>query len=235
VILALVDSRRGRVFRYSGGQLAEVADLRAGAVIDDLSDRTSSKRACTHSGGRGETGTDAANRMLERESAQLHGAIAERLQQLAGDDAFVLLAGPAAARSSVRGLIGMIPACRVDDDVALPATASAASVRAAVERHASLLTARWQRRLLEGLLAEARPGGRGAVGLQAIRHAVDQGQIECLLVSDDYAARHEQDVEPVLARCIELGGVVQGVSGEAAELLAGHGVVARLRYVPAPG
>jgi hypothetical protein len=234
VLLALVDSRRGRIFRYAAGDAVEIEDLRADVFIDDMTDRNSSKRASTRSGSRGETATDAAERILDRESGQLHAALAMRLQVLSGDEAHVLVAGPAEARNAVRSLLRGLPALRVADDVSLPVSATTAEVRSAIELHASELTTRRQQLLLGQVLSDARAGGRGAVGLSAIRHALEQGQVDRLFVSVAYATEKEDVVEPILARCLAQGGAIEAVSGSAMDLLEGAGMAARLRFVVAP-
>lgn len=229
VVLALVDSRRARLFRYVAARLSEVVDLRADTYIDDLTDRGTSKRAATASGMRGTTGTDEAARILQRETSRLLADVATRLPELAGDDGAVLLAGPAEARTALRSLVAM-PEHRVADDVALAVTASDAEVRDAIERHASALSAQRQRTFLAEVIDAARAGGRGALGLAATRQAVEQGQVDRLLVSADFARLREDEVEPLLARCVALGGHVEGVTGEAAGLLGQDGIAARLRY-----
>lgn len=238
VVLALADSRRGRVFRYSGGALEEVADLRADTWIDDLSDSTSSKRAATSSGARGETGTDAADRMLRQETTRFLSDLAHQLLGYAGNDGTILLAGPADARAQLRRLLTTLPPHRVDDHVSLPVTASDADIREAVEAHASHATDERLLVVLRELLDDSGPGGRAVVGLTATRQAVDAGQVDKLLITHAFALEAEADVESLLARCVALGGTVESVGGEAASLLAGHGVAARLRFpqaVPQPG
>ena len=64
VVVALLDSQRARVFLYRDGGVEEVADLRADTFVGDLSDSGMSKRSSLSSGLRGETRTDAAQRVL---------------------------------------------------------------------------------------------------------------------------------------------------------------------------
>jgi len=64
MVTALVDGRRGRVFLYKEGEVREVADLRSDTFLGDLSESASSGRASKHSGTRGVTATDAAQKYL---------------------------------------------------------------------------------------------------------------------------------------------------------------------------
>jgi hypothetical protein len=232
-VLALVDSRRARIFRYAGGELEEVADRRADTYIDDLGDRNTSKRAAVRSGVRGETATDAADRILRQQMMQMLGDVAPLVRGLAGPVGAILLAGPEEARAALRHLLADLPGENINDEVVLPVLASAPEVRAAVELHASHLAEARLQRLVARVVDDARAGGRGAVGLHATRRAVENGQVAQLLVTPGFAERHEADVEPLLARCLALGGDLEAVTGAAAALLDGDGIAARLRFVPA--
>jgi hypothetical protein len=77
VLVILIDSRRARILKYRGGELDERVDERADAFIDDLTDRNMSKRAATSSGVRGETATDAADRILRVETERLVKQVAD--------------------------------------------------------------------------------------------------------------------------------------------------------------
>jgi hypothetical protein len=231
-VLALVDSRRARIFRYAGGELEEVVDLRADTYIDDLGDRNTSKRAAVRSGVRGETATDAADRILRQQTMQMLGDVAPLVRGLAGPAGAILLGGPEEARAALRHLLADLPGENIDGDVALPVLASAPEVRAAIELHASRLAETRLQRLVARVVDDARAGGRGAVGLHAARRAVENGQVAQLFVTPVFAERHEADVEPLLARCLTLGGDLEAVTGAAAALLDGEGIAARLRFIP---
>jgi hypothetical protein len=233
VLLALVDRRRARVLRYLGGALEELLDVRADTFIDDLTDCTASKRAGTRTGSRGEAATDTAARILQRGMLQLLGDVAPRLREHAGADGVILLAGSEEARVALRGLLTGVPAHRICDDLSLAVTASPAEAQVAVAHYASALTERRQRRLVDEVLDEARAGGRGALGLCAIRRAVAGGQVDRMLVAADFARAEEAAVESLIAQCLAMGGEVETVAGEPAVLLGPEGIAARLRFVPA--
>jgi hypothetical protein len=231
VIVALVDSRRARVLRYEQGVLEEVADRRADTYIDDLTDRNASKRASTHTGARGETATDAADRILKREMEQMLDAVAEIVVKLTGDTGCVVVGGTDEAGAALRHRLAQsLDAARLTEVSSLYLTMTGPSLRTAVEEAASMLTQRKQAVLLSQVVDAARAGGRGALGLPDTRRAIEGGQVERLLVASGFARTHEADVETLVARCLDFGGSVEEVSGEAAADLELAGVAAQLRF-----
>lgn len=233
IVLALVDGRRGRVFRYVEGKATEDVDLRADAFIDDLTDRNMSKRAATTTGTRGETGTDAADRMLAHAAEQMHAQVAATLLNVAGSEGLVVLGGPTAAVGAMERLLAPKLGDRLLVNSSLQFTAGLPEVGAAMKEAASTLSMRLQAAEARAMLDAAHTGGRGAMGAEACTKAAETGQIDTLLLTPTFARAREDDAEVLIGEVLAHGGSAEIASSLAADLLDddAQGVAASLRFV----
>jgi hypothetical protein len=235
ILITLVDSRRARLLRYHAGELSEEVDYRAHGFIDDLTDRNMSKRAAQRSGVRGETATDAADRILKQETERLLKRVAEKVRA-DGKDAFLILGGPATAVAALEKLLQEPTGERVLVEPSLHVTMSMPELKAATEPLASALTRRLQRTLVQDVLDLAGAADRGVLGLAGSSSAGALGQIELLLLTPRFLQEQEEDAEQLIALTLGRGGAIDVVAGEAASLLDSRagGVAARLRFVRRP-
>jgi hypothetical protein len=228
VIIGIADSRRARLFRYRLGEIAEVEDYRADSFIDDLTDRNMSKRAATHSGVRGETGTDAAHRIADQEAERHLAGVAEWITTEVGDG-LVVLGGPVESVSMLQGRLASRVGDRLTVVSSLYTLMPAPAVKAAAEPAISTLTGQLQLHRVHDLLHDA--GGRVVRGLAGVAGLMD-GQVEALLLSSGVLGEHEAESEHVIGRVLDTGGEIDVVAGEAASVLDAEagGVAARLRF-----
>jgi hypothetical protein len=229
VLVALVDSRRARLLRYRHGVITQESDTRADTHAEDLTDRNMSKRPARSSGVRGETATDAADRLLRQETARLVDAIAASI--LGADaDAFIVIGGSAAATAMLQR---QLPADeRIHVEPGLQVGMSLPQVKEVIEPLASRLTQRRQRELVHSITELAGAGNRGAVGAIGTAHAAERGQVDLLLLTPSFMRADEQRAEEIVAHVLSNGGEVDVAGGEVAdELDAAGGIAARLRYV----
>ena len=203
VVAALTDSRKARVFTYRDGDLVEEVDLVADTSIGDLSESASSKRgrgvempqrAGTHSGTRGQTGTDAAQRALEESASRLHAMVVEKLEELAGSSGFVVLGGTPEVVAALAQRMGSMGE-RVLARPSLHLGMSKAELKSAVEDAASELTRHDQERLLDSVIDLARSGGKGCLGDEATEGALRERRVETLLISRALRERQSDQVD----------------------------------------
>jgi hypothetical protein len=235
ILVVLVDSRRARLLRYRTGRLSEHIDHRADGFIDDLSDRHASKRAATTSGIRGETATDAADRIRRRDT---HRLLRLATESVLNDDgqASIIIGGPDATAAALASMLRDARAGTVLVEPSLRITMSAAEIQAVIEPVASALTRAMHSGILQDVLDLARRHERGVLGLLPALAAGELGQIELLLLTPRFLHANEADAEALIARAFDTGGAVDILAGEAARRLddLGGGVAARLRFVVAP-
>ncbi|MEX2467076.1 MAG: hypothetical protein WD995_09200 [Gemmatimonadota bacterium] len=232
VVAVLVDSRKARVFTYRNGTLEERADLLADVDIGDFREAGVSKRAATHSGSRGETGTDAAQRAFDVSASRLHTRLVEVVRDLAGTDGFVVLGGTSEAESAVEHNLDSI-SDRVIKRSSLHLGMTDAEVRAVAEEAASALSGRRQADLLQVVFDLARSGGKGALGVDPVEDALRGARVDTLLLTRGFREREPDLADHFVGTAFEQGAAVEELSGENADRLddEAEGVAARLRYV----
>lgn len=232
MVTALVDSRRARVFLYREGKLEEVEDLRADTFLGDLADTAASKRAMPHTGSRGETGTDAAQRALDAGRERMLRMAKERVLELAGPDGFVLLGGSQEALAALRSLMPKGIEERVLENPSLFVEMSAAEVKAATAEGASVLSKRRQTALLNQVLEQARGRGNGCLGGKDTVKALREGRVDILLLSKSFVEANPDFADECVGDAFRQNAEVRVLSGEPGERLdaEGGGIGARLRY-----
>jgi hypothetical protein len=232
VLVILIDSRRARVLKYRGGELDERVDERADAFIDDLTDRNMSKRAATSSGVRGETATDAAERILRVEMERLVKQVADDVRGSPAETP-VILGGPTVAVTALHRQLEPQFGDRLHVDATMELPMTHAQLLPLVEAAASGITARLHEQAVRALLEAASPAGLGGLGPAQVASACTLGQVERLLLTPAFMSREEEVAEELIARTLEQGGAIELVSGEGARLLdeSADGVAARLRFV----
>ena len=234
MVTALVDGRRGRVFLYTEGEVSEVVDLRADTFMGDLSESASSGRASKHSGSRGETATDAAQKYLEVGTDRMLKEVKEQICDLAGADEFVLLGGDHEAVAMLRRLLPGSMDQRLLENSSLWLEMSLAEVKAATAEGASALSTRRQEALLDQVLEQAYARGNGCLGGENTVMALEKGSVDILLLSRSFVSGSPDLADQCVGQAFRHGADVRVLSGGPGGRLdeAGGGIGARLRYRP---
>ncbi len=232
MVTALVDGRRGRVFLYKEGKVEEVEDFRADTFLGDLTDIGTPKRASDHSGTRGKTATDAAQRFLDVGMERMVRRVRDRVCDLAGGDGFVLLGGNHEARATLRALFPRSMDRRILEDPSLFVEMSIPEVKAATAEGASTLSKRRQQALLEQVLEQARARGNGCLGGKDTMKALTRGQVDILLLSRSFVEANQDFADQCVGDAFRQKAEVRVLSGEPGERLdaEGGGIGARLRF-----
>jgi hypothetical protein len=232
VVTVLVDSRRARIFEYRNGELVEPKNLNAETFLGDLTDINVSKRATSHTGVRGKTGTDAAQRFLEVGSERMLKALMEVVTDLVGKDGLLVIGG---TTESVASAMAHVPPRLKERTLERPHLRlgmSEAEVREELEKSASELNQRMQAALLEEVINLAKAGGRGELGPDKVEKALGEARVDTLLVSRNFIRANPDYADHLVGSAFEQHTDVEELSGEGAERLdlEGEGVGARLRY-----
>ena len=235
MVTALVDGRRGRVFLYKEGEITEVVDLRADTFMGDLSESASSRRASKHSGSRGETATDAAQKYLEVGAERMLKEVKELVCDLAGSDGFVLLGGDHEALATLRPMMSGSMDSRILENSSLRLELSTAEVKAATAEAASALSRRRQEALLDQVMEQAYSRGNGCLGGKDTVEALEAGSVDILILSRSFVEANPDYADQCVAMAFEQGADVRVFGSHSSERLdeAGGGIGARLRFRPA--
>jgi hypothetical protein len=236
MVTALVDGRRGRVFVYKEGDLTEVADLRADTFMGDLSESATSRRASKHSGSRGQTATDAAQKYLEVGTERMMKEVKELVADLAASDGFILLGGNQEALATLRPMMGGHMDSRIHENHSLWLEMSPAEVKAATREGASALSKARQDALLDQVMEQAYSRGNGCLGGQDTVQALDAGSVDILILSRSFVEANPDYADRCVTQAFEQGADVRVFGSLSSHRLdeVGGGIGARLRFRPGP-
>ncbi|HEY0972839.1 MAG TPA: hypothetical protein VGE02_17855 [Gemmatimonadales bacterium] len=234
VIVALVESRSARLYRYALGRLEQVDELSAPAEDVAGSERITGSlpRGGPLPAARGAVATDAVQRHRQAAFQRLASSLSERIAQLARDDGWILIGGSSEwARQAGEALPRRFEK-RVLVSTALPHDASGNDIKDAAKEAATELRGAHGRVLVKGLIELSGAHARGATGIEAVRRALDARAVDQLLVSPDFIGAHEAEAEELVRAAMGQGADVEIPSGDAAAELdrAASGVAARLRF-----
>lgn len=232
VVMALVDSRRARLAEYRDGVMTELPDLIADRDVGEMSDENMSKRAGTHSGVRGETDTDHAQRLVRIHEERMLKELAQHLTRKAGKDGMVVVGGTPEVISHA---ISHLPSELQKRTLGRPSMAwhmTDAELVTELEAAASELYASLQYELLSGVIDQAKSGGRGLLGSEAVEGAIESGQVDTLLLSRTFVRTNPTAADRLVGAALEMSSHVEELSLQGADRLDNEagGVAARLRY-----
>jgi hypothetical protein len=232
VLTVLVDSRRARLFEYLEGELDEPEALSADTFVGDLSDVNQSKRPTAHSGVRGKTGTDAAQKSLDTGSERMMKRLAERVVDRLGHHGHLVLGGTPEAVAAAREHLPPAVAARTIDWPSLRVEMSDADVRDALEAAASKLNQSLQTDALSHVIDLAKSGGKGALGADPVLKALRESRVDTLFLSRGFIRANPEYADHLVGAAFEQHAEVEELSFDGADRLdtEGEGVAARLRY-----
>ena len=231
VIVAVVDSRKARVFRYVGRATELVETFRAAVDIEKPMHMGHPPRPGFHHGKVGPTGRDAAQRQLREGTTRMLAEVVEKVAALAGDDAWVVFGGIPTVAQAAMGRLTPDLASRATPASSLDVHATRAQVAAAARDAASGLRAARDLDRVNDAIAGAESNGRGVTGSVDTLHALADGQARELYFTLGFLENHASDLEAAVRSALGTQANVEHVSGAAAEQLDRvGGIAARLRY-----
>lgn len=246
VVVAIVDSRSARVYRYAGATLEAMEHLRAHAHLEPPAHMGAAPRPGFHTGTRGRTGEEAAERGLRAGRELMLRELATRMETLAGSDGWLLVGGtPGPAREAKAALSEQVaPRAVAVPDLPIRSTEAEIADRAAA--HASALRRREDLAAVRTMVQRADAGGNGVRGIAATRRALEAGAAQRLYFTLRLLEDHPAEADEILRLALDHDVHVDEVSGEGAVLLdaQGDGVGAALHFAlegapapaaPAPG
>lgn len=231
-ILAVVDSRKARLYRYQSGAIEKIKTARVHVSVEPASHMGSPARVGFHAGVRGATGRDSAQRELRDGTRRLLHRAARYAIELAGVDGWIIVGGIPGVAHSITQLIAASAPERVLYADTLDVNASAAELRRSAEEGASALRNAWDLRRIEDIIENAeQPSGLFALGTAPTRHALEASRVGELFVTREYLDHDVLDAEEVVRAAFDQSAMVEELSGPAARRLNEFGgVAARLRY-----
>lgn len=232
IAVVVADRRRARLFDLSEGELRERPSLVADQDLGDLSDVGVRKAGTNRSGRRGETATDQAQRILEENAERMWKSTVEQASEIAGSEGFVVIGGTPEATGRIESLLPSRLRERTETSTHLHLDMSPNEVREAVSDVAAALNQRLQGELVDGVVDQARSGGRGVLGRDATVDALREMRVDTLLVSRSFMRDDPELADRCVGTALAQDAEVEEVSGAGADRLdaEGDGMGARLRY-----
>lgn len=233
-IVAVVDARVARIYRYRAGELETLESIHAHATIDAPSHMGDAARVGFHPGVRGETAHDAVQRAhaagTERMLRQTEAAIARH----AARNGWMLVGGIPSISARVTHALEKSAPDRVLQLESLDVHASEAEIIAATKTAASALRDASDVRRISAIINANGEKARVALGPAATRRALGRSGVRELYLTHRYLEDNTSEAEDAVRRALDQGAVVEEVSRDAAAILDEHGgLAARLRY-PVP-
>ncbi len=230
VLVVVADSTRVSIHRYVDRTIALEESIEREAKVDQPYHMSRPAPQGFSSGTRGRPGAEAAQRELRKATDLMLAAAATRIEQLAGEDAWVLIGGIDVVSAALHGRLdkrfseraAVVPIDVHDHEAALAQAA---------REHASRLRRAEDLKRVEQVVEATANGGTGAVGVQDIDRALLNGQVHELYITSTFVDKHADEAVSAIRRAFDEGATVEHVSGDAAERLdAAGGIAARLRF-----
>jgi hypothetical protein len=235
VLVALLDSEGARLLRYAHGLIEPLEVLRSHKTDVPAAHMGDVPREGFHSGVRGSTQSDKAQRERNAAVEALVDRVAERLYALGAADCWTLIGGAqttathleAHVRHRIQEQAIHVPSLRVDaSDVEIAAMARQAG---SMLRNASDLG------VINRVADTLAFSGHGAVGRLATTRALDELRVQRLYFTHRYLDALGAEAEYAVRAALRQGADVEEVSGEAADRLNDYGgIAATLRYALTP-
>jgi len=235
VVVIVADATEATIYVRRDGTLERRDTIRAHHPIDPPLHMGTPPRSGFHTGTRGSTGHDMAQRALLKGRDRMLADTAARVAELADGDPWIVLGGIKKVTSQLEGELAPIAPRRLITVASLDVHASEAEIAAGARAGAADLRDAADAQRVGEIADAAAAHGLGAVGPAATKYALEQSCVRDLCITDRYLRRHERDAEDAVRSALDQGAVVEEVSGRAAELLdAEGGIAAGLRFRPAP-
>jgi hypothetical protein len=232
VIVAIASEEVIHFYRYLRGDLQAIEAMRARGGEEPAAAMRGGSPSRFRPGSRGVTAADEADRLRRHAREELVRTAAQRLTALAGATGWIISGG---ATRMAKRLTHALPSRigeRMLEMPVLRVDATPAEIRRAAARAASELRRAEDDREIAALIARAASDGRGVVGIQRTRRALERGAVHALYISHHYLERSPLEAEEAVRSALEQGAAIEDVTGPAADRLDEEcgGMCARLRF-----
>ena len=235
VAVGIVESGNADVYRWDGAELTRVDTLHAHAHTEPVTHMGATPRQGFHSGTRGRTGHDQAERERLVGHHRMVRTLVERLTEVAGPRGWILLGGAPAARHDAWLALANRGQGAARELAELHLGATPFEVAQRVADGVKRMQDDADERRVEAVLDASAAGGRGVCGISPTLSALSAGVVNEVLLSAQLVTASPMEAERVVGKALQAGVRVTCVSARAAELLdARAGGVASERWFASP-
>lgn len=224
-LIVLVDEEEAHFLTTYLGTIGREEAMASDRFSFDFREKTIRARDARPGGG---INQDALDDLTDELISRFHRDVATHISGvMARTGALrVIIGGHERAAHAVRALLPVSVASALVGVIQIPFEESDQEVMARVLPLALDYERRKEAELVTSVIAQARAGGRGALGLDAVRQALALGQVDTLIApwpTDDLELLHH-----LTLHAMQVGARVELVHGQAADMLRGTGSVAAL-------
>jgi hypothetical protein len=232
VLVAVLDSREARLFRYRAGELVPLDVIEVEVKAEAGDHKGDSLPPGVRAGVRGATGRDETGRREEAAFQRLVNQVVQRIEVEATPDTELVLGGTLQPVRQVAGALPKSFEARMVVSEALTSTMTLPEIARAVTDAASDLTARRDAAWIATLLDQASGHGRSAKGLNETRRALAGRAVHELLLAGSFVDTHPDEAEELVRAALDGASRLEVAPRAAAARLEGEaeGVIARLRF-----
>ncbi len=230
VVVAVGDHTHVRLYRYQGLQAQPVETIRAHTRLSSLPHMSRPSRPGFHSGTRGLTATDKAQRELQAGTERMLQDAVGRLTRHAGSEGWIVIGGIPTIASAIQSRLPANLAARAVRQP-LDIHSQRALVAAAARAGAGELRAADDLRRVDAAVGSAAGDGRGTAGLTDTLRALTEASVRELYFTSALLREHPQEAESAVRLALQQHAFVEHVSGPAeARLDETGGIASLLRY-----
>ena len=232
VVVALADARHATVYRYRRGLLDRVERVRSHHPIEHAAHMGTPPRNGFHSGTRGRTARDAAQRALRRGRDRMLNEAVARITGLIDHEGWIVVAGTDPIASKLMSRLETLAPGRVGRATEIDLHSTQAEVTAAAVKGATSLSEAFDLQRLADIAEAAGAHGLGALGEEDVTSALRESSVRTLLVSAKHLSEHSATADEAIRAALDQHAEVEQVFGAAACMLDEHagGVAAALRF-----
>jgi hypothetical protein len=229
-VAVIVDARRAVVYHLDRGTLDRGEAFHASHVVAEAAHMGAAPAVGFHSGTRGTTGHDAAQRSLREGTQRMLRLAADRASALAAGREPVILGGIARVTAHAATMLESLQD-RVVVTRSLDVHATPPQIADVARRVASTFRDTHLAGVLDDVVEQAGADGLAMLGATDIRKALVDHAVNELFLSAHYATHHSTHAEGIARLAMDQNAHVYVVGGTVGEQLDAHGgVAARLRY-----
>jgi hypothetical protein len=231
VVVAVVDAKHATLYRYRAGALQRVERVRSHHPIEHADHLGTPARNGFHTGTRGRTARDAAQRTLRYGRDRMLSEAANRAMKLLNSDGWIVVAGVDAVASKLVTRLDALAPGRVARASELDVHSSEPEIATAAREHALALSAAFDCKRLADVAEAAGAHRLGVMGVEETAVALEQACVRTLYFTPDYLVRHGDEAERAIRVALDQRAAVWEVEREAAAMLDERGgIAAALRF-----
>jgi hypothetical protein len=233
-VVAVVDAREARVYRYGGDRLRKLATLHSHKHVEAPEHMGATPRLGFHPGTRGASGADEADRARLAGRAQMLRELTERMLLESRPGGWMLIGGIPEVVDAAFNALPESERSRARRIAHLDVHSSEAQIASAAERGATDGSRERDAAFVDEILALSGADGKGLAGWEGTLEALRQRAVNRLCFTDRFLREHAVEVERAVALALDQDAEVEHVSGAGAERLdsEGAGIGVRLRFLP---